>query len=100
MEWNHELADKNRTVTASLTSIAAPSWSSAAAPIAANWATASVGVSYRINPRMIAAAAASAMFINPQTTSYGGELALNVSFERPTTIRPVGDPAHRATRRR
>ena len=80
MEWNHELADKNRTVTASLTSIAAPSWSSAAAPIAANWASGSVGVSYRINPRMIAAAAASAEFINPQATSYGGELALNVSF--------------------
>jgi outer membrane lipase/esterase len=80
VEWNHEWADKNRTVTASLTSIAAPSWSSSAAPIAANWASGSVGVSYRINPRMIAAAAASAEFINPQATSYGGELALNVSF--------------------
>jgi hypothetical protein len=29
---------------------------------------------------MIAAAAASAEFFNPQATSYGGELALNVSF--------------------
>ena len=59
-EWNHEFADKNRTITASLTSIAAPSWSAAAVPIAANWATASVGVSYRVNPQVIVGAAASA----------------------------------------
>ena len=80
VEWNHEWADKNRTITASLTSIAAPSWSSAAAPIAANWASGSVGVSYRINPQVIVGAAASAEFINPRATSYGGELGLNVSF--------------------
>ena len=81
VEWNHEWAGKNRTVTASLTSIAAPSYSAAAAPIASNWATVSVGVSYQTqSPDDPAAAAASAVFINPQATSYGGELGLNVSF--------------------
>ena len=79
VEWNHEWAGKNRTVTASLTSIAAPSWSAAAAPIASNWATGSLGVSYRINPRMIPPPPPQPMFINPQATSYGGELGLNVS---------------------
>ena len=77
---NHEWANTNRTITASLTSIAAPSWSTAAAPIASNWATASAGVAYRINPLVTVAAAASAVFINPQATSYGGELDLNVAF--------------------
>ena len=80
LEWNHEFADKNRTITASLTSIAAPSWSADAIPIAANWATASVGVSYKVSPQVIVAAAASAMFASPQASSYGGELAVNVSF--------------------
>ena len=80
LEWNHEFADKNRTITTSLTSIAAPSWSADAIPIAANWATASVGVSYKVSPQVIVAAAASAMFASPQASSYGGELAVNVSF--------------------
>ena len=80
MAWNHEWANTNRTITASLTSIAAPSWSTAAAPIAPNWATGSVGVAYRLNPLVTVAAAASAVFINPRATSYGGELGLNVSF--------------------
>jgi outer membrane lipase/esterase len=80
MEWNHEWANTNRSITASLTSIAAPSWSAPAAPIAPNWATASVGVDYRVTPLVTVGAAASAVFINPQTTSYGGELELNVSF--------------------
>jgi outer membrane lipase/esterase len=80
VEWNHEWANKNNTITASLTSIAAPSWSAAAAPIAANWASGAVGVSYKINPQVIVGAALSVQFINPQTTSFGGELELNVAF--------------------
>jgi outer membrane lipase/esterase len=80
MEWNHELAGRNHTVTASLTSIAAPSWSAAAVPLASDWATASVGVAYKLGPQVIIDAAVSAMFANPRTTSCGGELGLNVSF--------------------
>jgi len=80
MEWNHEFAGTHRTVAASLTSIAAPSWFAAAAPIASDWATASIGVSFRLNPQVILGAATSAMFINPRTTSYGGELGLNVAL--------------------
>ena len=37
--WNHEWAGKNRTITASFTSIAAPSYTAAAVPIASDWAT-------------------------------------------------------------
>jgi outer membrane lipase/esterase len=80
LEWNHEFASKNRMITTSLTSVAAPSWSADAIPIAANWATASIGASYKVSPQVIVAAAASAMFASPQASSYGGELAVNVSF--------------------
>ena len=41
LEWNHEFASKNRMITTSLTSIAAPSWSADAMPDRnATWATA------------------------------------------------------------
>jgi outer membrane lipase/esterase len=80
LEWNHEFANKNRTITTSLTTIAAPSWSAAAIPIASNWATAAVGVSWTVSPQVIVAAAASAMFASPRASSYGGDLAVNVSF--------------------
>ena len=43
LDWNHEWGGKNRTMTASLTSIAAPSWSAAAAPVASDWATVLLG---------------------------------------------------------
>ncbi|HTI80207.1 MAG TPA: autotransporter domain-containing protein [Acetobacteraceae bacterium] len=80
MEWDHEWVNTNRSITAALTSIAAPSWSTAAAPIASNWATASVGVAYRVTPQVTVGVAGSAVFINPQASSYGGELGLNVAF--------------------
>ncbi len=78
--WNHEWANKNRTVTASLTSIAAPSWTADAAPIASDWATASLGVSYKLNSQVILRAAFSAVLMNPQAAGYGGELSLNAAF--------------------
>jgi outer membrane lipase/esterase len=78
--WNHEWAGKNRTITASLRSIAAPPFTAAAAPEASDWATVLLGVSYRITPQVTVLGAASAVVINPQVASYGGELGLNVAF--------------------
>ncbi len=80
MDWNHEWAGGNRTITASLTSIAAPSYSTAAAPVAGNWATASLGVAYKLNAQVMLRGAAFAEFVNPQATSYGGGLGVNVGF--------------------
>jgi outer membrane lipase/esterase len=79
-KWNHEWADKNRMVSASLTSVAAPSYSIAAAPVASDWATASLGAVYKINPQMLLRGAFSAVVLNPQVISYGGELGLNIGF--------------------
>ena len=80
MDWNHEWADRTRSITASLTSIAAPSYTAAAVPVASDWATVSLGASYRINARMSLRGAALAMFANPRAGSYGGGVSMNVSF--------------------
>ncbi len=80
MDWNHEWAGKNRTVTASLTSIAAPSYTAAAAPVASDWATVFVGTSYRLSQLVMLRGAFSAFVVNPQVVSYGGELGLSVAF--------------------
>ena len=80
MEWNHEYADRNNTVTASLTSVAAPSYTMDAAPVASDWATASLGISYKLNSQVTMRGSVSAVFLNPQVTDIGGELDLNVSF--------------------
>ena len=74
------VAARDRTVTASLTSIMAPSFTAAAAPVASDWATLLLGVSYKLTPQMILRGAVSAVAVNPQVISYGGELGLNVSF--------------------
>jgi outer membrane lipase/esterase len=80
LDWNHEWADTNRSITASLTSIVAPPYTAAAAPVAINWASASLGAVYKLNERAMLRGVVSAMFINPQLGGYGGELGLNVGF--------------------
>jgi outer membrane lipase/esterase len=80
MDWNHECAGKDRTVTAALTSIAAPAYTMPAAPVVSDWATTSLGAFYEISPRVILRGAASAMYINPQMITCGGEFGLNVCF--------------------
>ena len=66
MKWNHECAAKNRTITAALTTIEAPSYGMDAVPVVSDWATSSLGACYELTPRMMLRGAASAMFINPQ----------------------------------
>jgi len=79
-EWNHEWTDKDRLVMASLTSVTAAPYATDAVPIASDWATASLGTSYKLTPQVMLRAATSAVFFNSQATSYGGELGLIVSF--------------------
>jgi outer membrane lipase/esterase len=80
MNWDHECAGNGRTVTASLTSVAAPSYSLDAAPVASDWATLTFGAFYKLSPQVMLRGAASALFLTPQMTTCGGELGLNVSF--------------------
>ncbi len=80
MNWNHEYADKTRSITTSLTSVGAPSYVMDAVPAVADWATMSLGSYYRLSPQMTLRGAASSMFINPQMVTCGGEVGLNVCF--------------------
>jgi outer membrane lipase/esterase len=79
-KWNHEWAGKDRSVTASLTTVAAPSYTMDAAPVASDWVTTSLGTSYKLNSRVMLRGEASAVLVNPEVTSYGGELGLSVNF--------------------
>jgi len=78
--WNHEWAKKENRVTASLTSVAAASYTVDAAPVAADWATASVGTSYQLNERVMLRGVISSVFANSQVDNYGGQLGVSVSF--------------------
>jgi outer membrane lipase/esterase len=80
-KWHHELVDQaDRKVKAALTTTTAAPYAMAAAPVKADWATASLGTSYKINERVMVRGAASAMAFDAQTVSYGGDLGLSVSF--------------------
>jgi outer membrane lipase/esterase len=77
--WNHEWGDKHKSVTASLTSVFAPTYTMAASPVASNWADAWLGTNYQINSHVSLRGAFLATICD-RRESYGGELGLNVSF--------------------
>jgi outer membrane lipase/esterase len=80
LAWDHELASTNRLVTASLTTIAAPSYSMPAVVLGADWATAEVGASVRISHGVTG----YAMFIGEigqaNTSYFGGQIGFNVAL--------------------
>jgi len=78
--WNHEWNDDDRTVTTTLTSVLAPSYTTMATPVASDWGNATVGVSYKISPKIMLWGSFSEVFGSSEYTNYGGELGLSVSF--------------------
>ena len=80
VRWGHEWGDKNKLVTATLTSVVAPSYTMATAPGASNWADAWLGTAYHFNAQVAMRGAFLATFFNQRVESYGGELGVNVSF--------------------
>ncbi|WP_319588788.1 autotransporter domain-containing protein [uncultured Desulfobulbus sp.] len=78
--WNHEWNDDDRTVTTTLTSVLAPSYTTLVTPVASDWGNATVGVSYKISPKILLWGAFSEVFGSSENTNYGGELGLSVSF--------------------
>lgn len=79
-DWNHEWTGKDRSITASLTSIVAPSYSAPAAPVASDWASLLAGVGYELTSQLMVRGTLAAMAANPQVVSYGGGVSLNLSF--------------------
>ena len=80
LAWDHEWDHKARSITTSLTSIAAPSYVTSIAPAASDWAFASIGSAYSLSSQVTLRATLWTQFVNPQVASYGGNIGLNVSF--------------------
>jgi len=78
--WNHDWTDRNREVTTALTSIETSPYTAAAAPVSADWGTATLGTAYKLGSRATLRAAGSVALGNPQVTSYGGDLSLRIRF--------------------
>jgi outer membrane lipase/esterase len=78
--WNHECASGDRLITTTLTTVTAPSYTMDAVPVVTDWGTTTLGAFYELNARTMLRASASAMYINPQMTTCGGEVGLNFSF--------------------
>ena len=79
-KWNHEFASQDRMVKAAITTSPAAPYAVDAAPLTTDWATASLGASYKINEQWMLRGTATATALNPQVVSYGGELGVSVSF--------------------
>ena len=87
--WDHEFNSLNRVVTASLTTIAAPSYSMPAVVPGRDWATASVGTQVTINRSWSALASFTAQVGEQNVTNYGGLIGLNYAFGQAPPPSPI-----------
>ncbi|WP_426412906.1 autotransporter outer membrane beta-barrel domain-containing protein [Bradyrhizobium ganzhouense] len=83
LTWDHELADLNRLVGASLTSIVAPAFSMPAVILGRDWAAATLGTRVRLASNVSGYAALTDQLGQGNATSYGGQVGLNVAFNPP-----------------
>ncbi len=79
--WNHEFADPDRLVTASLTTIAAPSFSMPAVQFGTDWGSGFVGTRYILGQRTSAYAAFISDFAQHHVTDFGGQIGINVALD-------------------
>ena len=83
--WDHECADLDRSVTASLTSIVAPSFSMPAVVLGRDWATATLGTRIKLSANVSGYAAVTAEIGQDNATVYGGQVGVNIAFD-PTAV--------------
>ena len=84
--WNHELAGTGRLVTASLLSIAAPSYSLPAVLLGKDWGSGTIGTRVKLAPNMTAFTAFYSQFGQNNVTTYGGQFGLNLAFQPATVV--------------
>ena len=80
-EWNHELASQNRVVTASLTSVSAPSYYMPAVTLGRDWGTGTLGVRYYFKPQAVAFISTFAQVGQSKVTSYGAQVGINFTLD-------------------
>ena len=78
--WDHEFDPLNRTVTASLTTIAAPSFSLPAVVVGRDWATATIGTQVTLSNHWSALASFTAQLGWQNVTNLGGLVGVNYAF--------------------
>jgi outer membrane lipase/esterase len=78
--WNHEWASLNRSVTASLTSTVAPSYSMPAVILARDWGAETVGTRLKMGSG-VTGYAAFISEIAQHETIYGGQVGINVALD-------------------
>lgn len=78
--WNHELANTNRDVQASLTTIAAPSYTMPAVVAGKDWGSTVAGASVKMSERIRGLFALSGQFAQRQVSVYGGQVGINAAF--------------------
>jgi outer membrane lipase/esterase len=78
--WDHELDPLDRMVTASLTTIAAPSFSLPAVVLGRDWATATVGTQVTLDRSWSGIASFTAQLGQDHATVYGGLIGVDYSF--------------------
>lgn len=80
--WDHELDPLGRMVTASLTTIAAPSYSMPAFVLGRDWATATIGTQITLTPAWSALASFTGQLGQDHATNFGGLIGLNYALGR------------------
>lgn len=78
--WNHEFASADRSITASLTTISAPSYAMPAVSTGMDWAAISSGTTLKLAGNMTGLVAVSGVLAQHNVTAYGGQLGINVAF--------------------
>ncbi len=80
LTWNHEFADTNRDVTASLTTAVAPSYSLPAVLLGKDWGEVKGGVRIDAGAGIKVLLVGSADFGQASATVYGGQIGFNFAF--------------------
>jgi outer membrane lipase/esterase len=80
--WDHEFDPLDRMMTASLTTIAAPSYSLPAVVLGRDWATASVGTQLTLTSAWSGLASFTAQLGQDHATVFGGLIGLNCALDQ------------------
>ena len=80
LTWNHEFANTNRDVTASLTTAIAPSYSLPAVLLGKDWGEVKGGVRIDAGGGVKVLLSGSADFSQSAATVFGGQIGFNFAF--------------------
>lgn len=87
LAWDHEFDPLDRMVTASLTTIAAPSYSMPAVVLGRDWATATLGTQFTLTPAWSGLASFTAQLGENHAMVFGGLVGLNYALGQ--TLAPL-----------